>query len=89
MGSMNEDNASKMAQILGNDQSKKLIQSVLASTEGQELLKLLSQDPHKLDGVKTAILKNDTQGAKAGLEDILTGTSGEQALRSLLEKLKE
>jgi protein subunit release factor A len=62
--------------------------SVLSSREGQELLKLLSKDRSKLEDLKNALLKNDTESAKAGFRDILSGTGGEQAVISLIEKLK-
>jgi hypothetical protein len=87
--SMNEDDAARMAKMIGNDNGKKFIQSVLASSEGQELLRLLSKDPNRLEGLRQSIMKNDTQSVKAGLEKIMADTKGEQALRSLYEKLKE
>ncbi len=58
-----------------DDNTKKMLQAVLASSQGQNILKALSRDPLRLEAVKSALLSNDAEAAKRGLEQMLNSDS--------------
>ena len=69
-----------------DEKTKKMLQAVLASSQGQNILKALSRDPAKLEAVKRALLENDQNSAKRGLEQMLRG---DEATLSELDSLRK
>lgn len=69
-----------------DENTKKMLAAVLASSQGQNILKALSRDPARLEMVKQALLKNDTLAAKQGLEQMLRGDERTLAELDALKK---
>jgi len=69
-----------------DENTKKMLAAVLASSQGQNILKALSRDPARLEMVKQALLKNDTLTAKQGLEQMLRGDERTLAELDALKK---
>ncbi len=51
--------------------TKKMLEAVLASSQGQNILKALARDPARLEAVRRALLAKNTDEAKQGLEQML------------------
>ena len=69
-----------------DENTKKMLAAVLASSQGQNILKALSRDPARLEMVKQALLKTDTLAAKQGLEQMLRGDERTLAELDALKK---